>query len=878
MQTLNDILNSNQYSSTYETCPGCENHCTVRLFHFANGNTFYSGNNCEKIYSNRTDSSRQGTNMFAEKYKLLFHRENCPPVLGGRAIGGGGNKLSTFNSKLSTLKIGFPRALGIYENYPFWHALFSYCGIKVVLSQPSTNTLYERGIHTVMADNICFPAKLMHGHIYNLITRGVDRIFYPYVVYEQKEDKHSANSFNCPIVSGYSDVIRSAIDPSDRHSIALDSPTISFNNPQLLQKSCCEYLTSLGIDKTTAIAAVNIAQQAQNEYKTILANRNNEVLQRAIADHRMVILLAGRPYHIDPLIEHKISHAIADMGVDVITTDIAFNHTSSVFNEINSLSQWAYPNRIFKAAHFVGNHQYSNLHFVELTSFGCGPDAFILDEVGSLLRRYNKNLTILKIDDVNNIGSLRLRIRSLIESTKSKATQYCPPVLGGRAVGGGGVLDSQSSTLNSQPSHIPFQTTKIFETSDRQRTILAPYFAEGYSEFLPSLMKLAGYRLVNLPIGSQSDAEAGLKYANNDVCYPATIVIGSIMNALKSGKYDLDNTAVVITQTGGQCRASNYMALIKNALTAEGFSHVPVISFALGAGLQNTQPGFKLPIRRMARITLHTLLYADCLAKLYHSSVVRAKPEISQIDIKNLYNHYITESFPYIERCDTDGLISLLSHAVSDFSSRTDLSRRVPVIGLVGEIYVKYNNFSNKNVIPWLIAQGVEVVPPSLVGFFSTAFVNTHIYRKQNIKAVATTSRLVSDALHHYVLRTMRRYDAVCRPYPFYRPFTDIFDNARLASDIINLAADFGEGWFLPGEICHLAHSGVNNVISLQPFGCIANHIISKGIEKRLKRFYPNLNLLFLDFDSGTSEANVFNRLHFMLRNTQNELKNIKNS
>ena len=863
MQTLNDILNSNQYTSEYETCKGCENHCTVRLFHFANGNTFYSGNNCEKIYSNRSESTRQGINMFAEKYKLLFHRENCPPVLGGRATGGGGNKLSTLNSQLSTLKIGLPRALGIYENYPFWHALFSYCGIKVVLSQPSTNTLYQRGIHTVMADNICFPAKLMHGHIYNLISRGVDRIFYPYVVYEQKEDSHSANSFNCPVVSGYSDVIRSAIDPADRHNITLDSPTISFNNTKLLEKACCEYLTSLGIDKDTAIKAVNVAQQAQNEYKTTLINRNKEVLQQAIDDGRMVILLAGRPYHTDPLIEHKISHAIADMGIDVITEHVASDIDSNVYNELNSLSQWAYPNRIFKAAHFVGNHQYNNLHFVELTSFGCGPDAFILDEISSLLHRYNKNLTILKIDDVNNIGSLRLRIRSLVESVSS----YSPPKLGGVPAGGGGILNSQSSP-------VPFQTTKTFETTDRQRTILAPYFAEGYSEFLPSLMKLAGYQLVNLPIGSQSDAEMGLKYANNDVCYPATIVIGSIMNALKSGKYDLNNTAVVTTQTGGQCRASNYMALIKNALTAEGFSHVPVISFALGTGLKNTQPGFELPVRRLARITLHTILYADSLAKLYHSTVVRTKPETTQADIKKLYDHYITESFPYIERRDTNGLTNLLSRAVSDFTAHTDTSRRVPTIGLVGEIYVKYNKFSNKNVIPWLIQQGVEVVPPSLLGFFSTTFVNMHINRKQNIKSVTTTSRLISDALHHYVLRTMRHYDKICRPYPFYRPFTDIFDNAHLASDIINLAADFGEGWFLPGEICHLAQSGVNNVISLQPFGCIANHIISKGIEKRIKRFYPNLNLLFLDFDSGTSEANVFNRLHFMLRNTQNELKN----
>ena len=831
MQTLNDILNSNQYSTKYTTCSGCENHCTVRQFHFINGNTFYSGNNCEKIYSNKTDNSYKGTNMFTEKYKLLFFRETK-------------NKLTPQKSKL---KIGIPRALGIYENYPFWHTLFSYCGFKVVLSQPSTNKLYSNGIHTVMADNICFPAKLMHGHIFNLIKTSVDRIFYPFVVYEQQEDKLANNSYNCPIISAYSDVIRSAIAPSDRHNIALDSPTISFNNTKLLTKSCCEYLASLGVDKPTALKAIKLAQQAQNNYLEQLAIRNKQILDKAIAENRMVILLAARPYHIDPLIEHKISNAITEMGVDVITENIA-RYNSQVYTEINTISQWAYPNRIFKAAHFVGNHTYQNLHFVQLTSFGCGPDAFIIDEINSLLNRYHKNSTLLKIDDVNNIGSLRLRIRSLIES-----------------------VQSQYITKNLPSTQHPFQTTKTFEGNDRQRTILAPYFAEGYSEFLPSLMKLAGYNLVNLPIGSLTDAETGLKYANNDICYPATIVIGSIMNAIKSGKYDLNNTAIMITQTGGQCRASNYMALIKNALTTEGFTHIPVISFALGKGIKNTQPGFKFPINRLARITIHTILYADCLAKLYHSTIIRTKSTTSKDDIKKLYNHYITESFPYIERRDINGLTNLLSCAVHKFTAHTNIYQHVPTIGLVGEIYVKYNKFSNKNVINWLIEQGVEIIPPSLLEFFSTTFVNTHINRKQNIKTISTTSRIASDTLHHYILRTIRHYDKICNPHPFYRPFTNIFDNAQLASDVINLAADFGEGWFLPGEICHLAQCGVNNVISLQPFGCIANHIISKGIEKRIKQFYPKLNLLFLDFDSGTSEANIYNRLHFMLRNAQQE-------
>ena len=823
-QTLTDLIKVNDYTSEYEVCPGCENHCTVKLFHFQNGNTFFSGNNCEKIYSNLSETDYKGVNMFVEKNKMLWRMEEQPK-----------------NSKIS---IGIPRGLGMYENFPFWKKLFSACGIRIVLSPPSSNKLYESELRSIMADNICFPAKLMHGHIKFLVNQKVDRIFYPYVVFERKEDEFSKNSFNCPIVAGYSDVLKSSIDTAKNYGIPFDSPVISFKDNKLLKKSCVKYLISLGVEKGVAAAAVEQAIEAQNEYLAALSRRANEILDNAIRENRMVMLLAARPYHIDPLIEHKVSQAITNMGIDVITENVAAVSGADVYKELNAMSQWSYPNRIFKAAFFLGKHEYKNFHFVQLTSFGCGPDAFILDEVNALLKRFHKNHTILKIDDVNNIGSLRLRVRSLAESVK-----------------GGAVPE------NKEP--LPYKTTKIFTKEERRRTLLAPYFAEGYSEFFPSLFKVAGYNMITLPTGTQEAAETGLKFANNDVCYPATLVIGSIMNALQSGKYNPDDVAVIMTQTGGQCRASNYYALIKNAMVSAGFENVPVISLALGNGLSNTQPGFSIPWRKMLNLVINTVLYADCLAKMYHAAVVReTKPGI----VKELYKNYIEKSFPIIEANNGKGLQNLIKQAVADFSAVIDTKKKVPVIGVVGEIYVKYNGFSNKFVIKWLEEQGVEVVAPALFSFFNTNFVDNHINRRDNIKKESTPT-WINDLFYKYIWRKVEIYEKICKPFPFFRPFTNIFEYAGLAEKVVNMAGSFGEGWFLPGEISHLAKQGIQNVVSLQPFGCIANHIISKGIEKKIKQLYPQMSLLFLDFDSGTSEANVFNRLHFMVKNCKSQIQ-----
>ena len=822
---LDDILKSNKYDEADEVCPGCQNHCQVRIYSFANGKRYVSGNNCERVYSNESENSARGVNMFDEKYKMLFAKR----------------QVKNQNSETPKLNVGIPRGLGIYENYPFWQTLFDCCGIGVTLSAASSNRLFDKGVRTIVADNICYPAKLMHGHVVDLIEKGVDRIFYPWVVFEQKEDTAAKNSFNCPIVSGYSDVIKSSMNPERNFGIAIDAPTISFKDETLLRISLVEYLGGLGVPENIADEAVTQAIEAQQAYIDRLEQRNLEVFEAAREAGRMVILLAARPYHIDPLIQHRIADAIAAMGIDVVTENIATHKGQGVYNQLNAMAQWAYPNRIFKAAHFVGTSDYANLHMVELTSFGCGPDAFILDEVRAVLARYSKNLTVLKIDDVNNIGSLRLRVRSLVESVRleSKAADY-----------------KIGKTHPTKP-----YTTKPYESSDRDRVILAPYFAEGYNEFLPTLFQMVGYRLESLPMASLDDAEEGLRVANNDICYPATIVVGSIMRALRSGKYDLNRIAVAITQTGGQCRASNYYALIKNALVEAGMAHVPVIAVSIGHDLHNDQPGFDIDWKHLARPLLEAMFYADALAKLYYPAAPREREHGAA---RRLYDNYLDLAQEPLARRDYRALRRLMKQAVGDFAAVCDTEKTVPVVGVVGEIYVKYNSFSNHGVVRWLVEQGVEVVPPALTGFFSTSIPNAFINKRQHIRVDGLKpwqARMMNVVLRHYA----HVYDRICKSYPLYRPFTDIMEVWRQSRKVINSAADFGEGWFLPGEICDLAEHGVNKVVSLQPFGCIANHIISKGIERRYKERYPDLSLLFLDFDAGTSDTNIANRLHFLL-------------
>lgn len=826
-------------------CKGCENQCTVTRFEMKNGKHHYAGNKCEKIFSNGGKKNRIAENICRKKYNLLFeHRNNPEPEHGNPENfdhGNNGNPVVNNHQKKHALTIGIPRALGIYEDYPFWHALFTSCGIKVVLSGASTMKMYEKGIGTVMSDNICFPAKLANGHVIDLAEKGVDRIFMPFVVYEDKEDEQYSNSYNCPIVTGYSEVIRSAINPAHKYAVQFDAPCFTLNDKSLARKSCTEYLKSIlpDISVRKIRHAFDKALEAQAGYQKLVAGYCREVTDRAIRENRLVILLAGHPYHTDPLIQHKIADMIAGFGVDVITENV-IHEDKTVTADIQNIMQWAFTNRIIKSAIWASAAP-ANVHYIQLTSFGCGPDAFFMDEIFRILRRKGKNATFLKIDDINNIGSTRLRIRSLIESL---------------------LFNHKSGKENEKPAihTVPFQK------KDRTRKILIPWFADFYSPFLPPLFNLAGLKAENLPPSDELSAEYGLKYSNNEICYPATLVVGDFMKALSEGSCNHDEIALGITQTGGQCRATNYITLLKEAMVAAGFSNIPVISVSIGGGTINSQPGFKINWRKLSGTVITCLAYADCLSRMYYSTAPR---EVVKGAAGKLKRKYIDLGIRTLIDNEPEQLYILAWQAAREFKEINNL-KPLPSIGIVGEIYVKYNNYGNKNIINWLIDHGLEPHVPALSDFFTDAFPN---YRARVSGKICKRSipGPVMKLAEKYMYGIIRKMESKVSSFPYHHPVGNPHEDAAKASKIINLNAQFGEGWRIPAEFACFASRGINNVVSLQPFGCIANHIVSKGIEKRVRQLFPSMNILFIDFDNGMSEANIFNRLHFLVENAMSE-------
>lgn len=818
-----------QYDTKLMICKGCTNQCVVTRFTFGGVNHFFSGNKCEKVFTNKGENRARGANLAEYKNELLWERTNQYQV----------------NPKLP--KIGIPRILGLYEDYPFWHTLLTAAGFEVVLSAPSTMPLYRTGVGTIMADNICFPAKLAHGHIMNLVDKDVDRILYPMTVRTAKEHPDATNSFNCPIVTGYSEVLTSSINTEVRFKVPLDYPAVTFEDDDLLRKACRQYIVGLGVKGSAFDNAFEKALREARITRNKIRDRADKVYKNARKEGRDVILLAGRPYHIDPLIEHRTSQILADMNVDVITVDIVWELFNEDFRKVVTIPQWSYPNRVFKAAQWAADQTYPRLHFVMLNSFGCGPDAFIMDEVKSLLEQAGKTFTMIKVDEITSTGSVRLRLRSLLEAAQARhnALAFAP----------------------REALHTP-----VYLEQDRRKTILVPHFSDFYSPMIPAILARDGYRVEVLPPADVASAEHGLIYANNEICYPATVVIGDLVKALKSGKYDLNNTVVCITQTGGQCRATNYVPILKKAIVDASITTVPVISTAFSAGLFNEQPGFKLNIKKLLFSAFGGILFGDAIANMYYSIAPR---ELQPGSARQLRDHYIEMATRSFETEKKPNLRKLLKKAVADFNAVPCTNKPLPVIGVVGEIFLKYNPFSQMDVVEWLIKQGVEVRVPALLDFFTQYFVNAKAHYKANLKRfnwkTALNGLFEGIANHH-----INRYDSILQEFRFYHAGANIYAKAKDASKIIRLTNQFGEGWLVAGEVASFAKEKIHHVISLQPFGCIANHVISKGIEKRLKGHYPEMNLLFLDFDSNTSEVNVLNRLYFLIKSAREDMETVK--
>jgi len=853
------------------TCRGCTNQCRVRIMQFPNGKKYVSGSRCERFFTNSTHAAEPGMNMYRYQYNALMKFPGMRP--------GAAETASAREAEKELPCIGIPMVLNMFENYPFWSVLFSRLGFRVCRSELKEDDKHKNGSGTIMSDNICYPAKLAHGHILQLIEKKVDRIFFPRAVYEFSQFPDSSNYFNCPVISGYPDVIISAIDP-ERYGIPIDSPAVNFNDPALLKRICRDYFFQL-YEKTAdsrlqsrerkkrdedfndAFAA---AVKAYTDFKQKLLLAGMDAMQKARRDGTPAILLAGRPYHADPMINHSIPDMISKMGYHVLSLEAVPLADVHMDESVEVTDQWEYSNRLYRAAYWAGRHK--GIEFVQFNSFGCGPDAITIDEVKEILKRFGSMPALLKIDEITSLGSAKLRVRSLMESrlefqTGSNSAGHQKTESGPHA--------DAAAAASLQPAR-PAVRKKVprYEAADRHRTILAPNFSPFYSIFIESVFRPMGYTVEILPPSDEESISMGLKYANHDICYPATITIGDIIKALKSGKYQPDDIAVGLTETGGQCRATNYVSLLKKALLNAGFDSIPAVSASLKKESMNKQPGFVFSKPKVMSLSLSSLLVVDQLVRMYHATAVRETEKGASLRLLNRYMDVVRSR---IGSWSVKKRNSILKQAIADFNAVSVRDGFYPRAGLVGEIYVKYNPFSNGDTINILMDQGIEVTVPPLLTFFLQTLVNTPYNHKQHIKqsgkAFLSTLRIVQQFVDNKIGQVERIMQSFRLPLA---PFHTVKELAEKAEKVISLSNQFGEGWLLPAEIMAMAESGIRHVLSLQPFGCIANHVVAKGVSKRLKTLYPDLNLLPLDMDAGNSAANVHNRLAFFIHSVKDSM------
>ena len=815
-----DQINSLQYTTSMANCRGCTNNCRLTINKFSGGRKYISGTRCERGLGKEKNKDHI-PNLFDYKYKRIFSYE---PLSADKASRG---------------QVGIPRVLNMFENYPFWYTFFTELKYQVVLSPTSTRKIYELGIESIPSESECYPAKLAHGHVTWLIRNGVKFIFYPCIPYERNEFPDAVNHYNCPIVTSYAENIKNNVDE-------LNDPSITFRNPFLAFTSE-EILTNRLVEEFPDIPAAEVKAAAHKAWEELAAvhtdiqKKGEETLQYLKETGRRGIVLAGRPYHIDPEIHHGIPDMINSYGIAVFTED-SVAHLGHLERPIRVNDQWMYHSRLYSAANFVKTRE--DLDLIQLNSFGCGLDAVTTDEVYEILDGSDKIYTCLKIDEVNNLGAARIRIRSLIAAIRAKQAQ------------------------NKKRTIRPASIGKVSFTKQMRKeyTILCPQMSPFHFGILEAAFNASGYNLEVLPNDNKHAVDVGLKYVNNDACYPSLMVVGQIMDALLSGKYDLNKTAVIMSQTGGGCRASNYIAFIRRALKKAGMEQVPVISINL-SGLESN-PGFKLTLPLIKRI-VYGAVFGDILMKC----VYRMRPYELEKGIVNR-KHKIWEqraiAFVTGSSVSHGTFKKMCREMVHDFDTIPISDEKKPRVGIVGEILVKFLPAANNHLADLLEAEGAEPVVPDLIDFICYCFYNQN-FKVEKLgfkKSKATIANLGLKAID-WLRKTANEALEQSR---HFTPAADIHDLAKMAAPIVSAGNQTGEGWFLTGEMMELIHGGVPNIVCIQPFGCLPNHIVGKGVIKEVRREHPEANIVAIDYDPGASEVNQLNRIKLMLSTAQKNL------
>ena len=816
-----DELNDFYCTTNLTRCKMCTNHCLLTIHKFKDGERFISGNRCDNPLGKLKKNS--APNMYEYKYNRLFSYVPLEPSQAPRG------------------EIGIPRVLNIYDSYPFWFTLLTALGFRVVISDDSSKKLYEKGIDTITSDSICYPAKLVHGHIINLIEKGIKRIFYPCVIFEEKEDKNSQNQFNCPIVMSYPEVIKNNLDILKEKHIDLMIPFFSFESKEILKKTILEEFEKFDISEEEVQNALDLAWEERLNFRKDLKNKALEIIKDLEKTGKTGVVLCGRPYHCDKEIHHGIPNIINSFGIAVLTGD-AVASISSLDEELRVVDQWTYHSRLYRAAAYVGK---SNcLELIELNSFSCGIDAVTTDQVAEILANHGKVHTLLKIDEISNLGAVKIRIRSLLAA-----------------------LDYKKKVLKkSIKKKIEYKKAKFTKNMKKDYTILAPQMAPMHFKLISVAFKREGYNLEILPETKEA-LDYGLQYVNNDACYPSILVIGELISALKSGKYDLNKTAVMISQTGGSCRATNYLGFLKKAIKDSGFEKVPILS--LNANGFEKQEGFKIT-PALAHRCLLAVSYGDILMKLlYHTRPY----EINKGESEKLYNTWNERVKINIQNGSFFEYKRNITNIIEDFSNIKTSSEKKVKVGIVGEILVKFSPFANNHLAEFIENEGGEVYTSSLMNFikyciFSDIFINERFKGKLSALKLKITLWIID--------RYTKVIDNALRKNKKFGNDESIETLAKKTSKYISIGNQSGEGWFLMGEMIEFIEKGVPNIVCVQPFGCLPNHITGKGMIKKLREEYSDkfVNIAPIDYDPAYSEVNQLNRIKLMLSVAKKNLKN----
>ena len=922
-------LDNLSMTSERDVCKLCQNHCKLTITTFQDGSRYVTGNRCERGGDAKKKRSDR-PNLYDYKYKRCFAYR----------------RLTDKNATRG--EIGIPRVLNMYENYPFWFTLLTSLGFKVMISGRSSHELFETGIESIASENICYPAKLVHGHIKWLLGKGVKTIFYPCVSYEENLVPNTDNHYNCPVVANYPVVIGANMPELREEGIRYMRPYFNMANHELMVDRIVEEFAWANVTREEAETAVKAAYAENEVFKHDVQMEGLKALAYMKEHDCRGIVLAGRPYHIDPEVNHGIPETICSLGMVVLSEDSicelqpgeklnlsdflavdeddprkknadGFRHVEDrkvTKMPLRVTNQWAYHARLYSAANFVAS--YPGLELVQLNSFGCGLDAITTDQVGEILADKADVYTMLKIDEVSNLGAAKIRLRSLkaaveerernkqrgiaavmpnkqdsapnkqgeFRKTGSEAPTPGRQVMldtvmkanpklteavkaASRRAAENGIGEAKKSAHNSATMS-KYANRVPFGKDMKDYTIVAPQMSPIHFSLVESVIRSGGYKFDILEHASRENVETGLKYVNNDACYPAIMVIGQLVDAILDGKYDPEHTALAITQTGGMCRATNYFGLIRKALVDAGYPQIPVIAIST-QGIEDN-PGFTATPALLHRV-IKALIIGDLLMKCLY----RVRPyEVTPGSANQLYHTWDTivrETLEHHGHSKTarkfigKGYLpyqTLVKEIVKSFDALPlkDEPRKVRV-GVVGEILVKYQPDANNHVVDVIESQNCEAVVPGIMEFMTTRpYISDWNEHYLGMGGNKLGYALMRKALDMYNAPVHKAIDLAHGKFSQDLPMPEL---VKKADEVTSVGVQAGEGWLLTAEILELIESGCPNVICAQPFACLPNHVTGRGMFGKIRRLHPEANIVSIDYDPGASEANQLNRIKLMI-------------